>query len=386
MMVACLAGYGAGGAATARGDTNKSVAPTATAISAGDNGTCALLNNGGVQCWGSNQYGQLGNNSTTDSWVPTKVAGLMSGVQAIAVGGQHACALLNNGGVQCWGSNQYGQLGNNSTTDSSVPVQVSGLPSGVQAITAGHSHTCALLNSFDVRCWGDNYFGELCTGFGWYSTVPVSVPVWSLPSGVQAITAGDGTTCALLSSGGLQCWGANGNGELGGGYTSNRSYVPVQVSGLTSGVKAVAPGSLHACALLNSGGVQCWGDNLYGQVGSNGPVDSLVPVPVFGSSVQAVAAGSFHTCALLSSGGVQCWGANFVGELGNNSTVTQSAYPVQVWGLTSGVQAISASNGFACALVNNGNVQCWGNNASGQLGTSPSFDSLLPVQVSPWAP
>src|SRR5262249_38594164 len=119
--------------------------------------TCALVN-GGVQCWGYNTYGQLGNNSTTESHVPVQGTGLTSGEQAIAMNSKHTCALVN-GGVQCWGSNQYGQLGNNSTTDSPVPVQVTGFAIGVEALAVGN-HTCALVNG-GVQCWGSNQYGQL---------------------------------------------------------------------------------------------------------------------------------------------------------------------------------------------------------------------------------
>ncbi len=238
-------------------------------IAVGDLHTCALIN-GGVQCWGYNVYGQLGNNSTTDSPIPVPVSGLTSGVQAVTAGGSHSCALVN-GGVQCWGFNTFGQLGNNSGTNSHVPAPVSGLTSGVQDITAGGSHSCALVNG-GVQCWGSNTHGQLGNNSGTDSHVPV--PVSGLASGVQAIAGGTFYTCALVN-GGVQCWGCNNQGELGNGSTTE-SPVPVPVSGLTSGAKAIAAGDEHTCA-LKDGGVQCWGWNTDGQLGNNSRSRALYP-------------------------------------------------------------------------------------------------------------
>jgi alpha-tubulin suppressor-like RCC1 family protein len=176
----------------------------ATAIAAGQNHSCAIVN-GGVKCWGYNYYGQLGTGSfTSSSLVPAAVNGLTSGVTAIATGSNHSCAIVN-GGVQCWGWNGLGQLGNNSSVDSSIPVQVSGLTSGVTAIAAGYYHTCAIVNGV-AKCWGANIYGNLGNGSSSSSLVPVQVS--GLTSGVTAIASGQYHTCAIVN-GGLQCWGIN---------------------------------------------------------------------------------------------------------------------------------------------------------------------------------
>jgi alpha-tubulin suppressor-like RCC1 family protein len=174
---------------------------------------------------GDNVVGQLGNNFTTSSSVPVEVWGLTSGVTAIAAGGSYTCAVVN-GGAQCWGYNGDGQLGNNSTTNSSVPVDVEGLTSGVTAV---------------------------------------------------ATAAGDFRACAIVN-GGARCWGNNRWGQLGNDSTTNSS-VPVDVEGLTSGVSAIAAGLAHTCAVV-SGGAQCWGDNSGGQLGNDSTTSSLVPVQV----------------------------------------------------------------------------------------------------------
>jgi len=254
-------------------------------IAAGGFHTCALRAGGTVQCWGNNQNGQLGNGTNTYSTMPVSVSGL-SGVTAIAAGGFHTCALLSGGTVQCWGYNVFGQLGNGTTTDSTVPVSVTGI-TGATAISAGSAHTCALLSGGTVQCWGRNDYGQLGNGTNTDSTVPVSV---SGLSGATAISAGDLHTCAALSGGTVQCWGDNQYGELGNGTTSFSppygSNVPVSVSGLT-GVTAISAGGGHTCAVLSGGTVQCWGYNREGELGNGTnstsyPYDSSVPVSVSG--------------------------------------------------------------------------------------------------------
>jgi len=363
-----------------------SIYELASSVSAGGFHTCALLTSGGVKCWGENDYGQLGNGNNTNSNVPVDVSGLSSGVSAISEGLIHTCAVLTSGGVKCWGYNYFGELGNGSNNDSNVPVDVSGLSSGVSAISAGQVHTCALLTSGGVKCWGDNYYGELGNGTNTDSYVPVDV--LGLSSGVSAISAGGNHTCVLLTSGGVKCWGDNYDGELGNGNNTN-SNVPVNVSGLSSGVSAISAGSLHTCALTSSGGVKCWGRNYYGQLGNGNTADSNVPVDVSGlsSGVSAISAGSLHTCALTSSGGVKCWGFNGTGQLGNGTWSNSSnVLPVDVSGLSSGVSAIDAGNGHTCALLTSGGVKCWGDNYHGELGNGNNTDSNVPVDVLGFGP
>jgi alpha-tubulin suppressor-like RCC1 family protein len=351
-----------------------------SAISAGDRHTCGLTTVGGVKCWGGNDSGQLGDGTTTARLLPVDVSGLTSGVVAIATGAFHSCALTAAGGVRCWGSNENGQVGDGTTTNRLVPVDVSGLTSGVAAISAGGGQTCALTATGGMKCWGWNENGQVGDGTTTNRLVPVDVS--GLTSGVAAISAGGAETCALTVTGGVKCWGWNWRGGLGDGTTVD-SAVPVDVSGLSSGVVAISAGSYHACALTDQGGVKCWGIGATGSLGNGNELDSPVPVDVVGLStgVAQVSARYGHTCALTVEGGVKCWGWGGYGELGNGST-TSSSIPVDVVGLTTGVVALSVAHmQHSCAITADGIAMCWGANQWGQLGNGTTRSSSVPVQV-----
>ncbi len=329
---------------------------------------CVLTTSGAVQCWGYDIAGQLGNNAEGLSALPVAVVGLSSGVTAIALGDRHTCALIG-GAVQCWGDQTYGQLGNGvtSTTPALVPVAVMGLPAGIVAITAGGYHTCAVTATGGVLCWGFNDEGQLGNNTTTNSAAPV--PVMGLSSGVAALSGGETHTCALTTGGGVQCWGAGVNGELGNNLSTNSS-VPVNVTGLGSGVAAIATGENHTCALTTAGGVQCWGQNTFGELGNGTTTGSGLPVNVTGlsSGVVTMITGSYHTCAVTTAGAVKCWGDNSSGQLGND-TMTNSSLPVTVTGLgaVGGGKSIAAGQQFTCAVTAAG-AQCWGDNSEGELG------------------
>jgi hypothetical protein len=327
----------------------------AKAITGGLNHTCVLTRAGGVECWGSNDHGQLGDADAyrwTHRLMPNAVAGLSSGVTAVAAGVRHACALTAAGGVKCWGVNG-GDLGTNSGV-SWTPLDVAGLSSGVTAITAGSDFTCALISGGGVKCWGYNRWASLGDGTTTHRSTPVDVA--GLTSGVVAIGAGATRACALTTAGGVKCWG-------GTAYLT-----PVDVPGLTSGVTAIT----GSCALTTAGGVKCWG--------GTGP---LTPVDVSGltSGVAAIAGGTGgHTCALTDGGAVKCWGLNNFGQLGDGTTSDRSA-PVAVSGLSGGVTAVAAGSFHTCALTRSGGAKCWGSNNNAQLGDGTTTNRLTPVNV-----
>jgi alpha-tubulin suppressor-like RCC1 family protein len=358
-----------------------SASGTATAISAGYGHTCALTSAGGVECWGDNGSGQLGDGTTADRHSPVAVSGLASGVRAIAAGEVLTCAVTSAGGVKCWGYNRYGQLGDGTTADRHSPVAVSGL-AGVRAIAAGEALGCALTSAGGVKCWGDNRYGELGDGTTTDHHAPVDVS--GLRSGVTAIAVGYLHACALTSAGGVKCWGYNRYGQLGDGTTTDRR-TPVDVSGLAGGVTAITAGGGHSCALTRTGGVKCWGSNHLGELGDGTATRQLTPSAVSGlaSGVAAIAAGGeAHGCALTSAGAVKCWGYNGYSQLGDGTTVNRHS-PVDVSGLPEGVQAIAAGGyGHTCALTSAGEVKCWGRNTSGQLGDGTLTERRTPVGVT----
>jgi len=328
--------------------------------------------------WGENLFRELGSGSANAlSTVPVEVSGLKF-VTAVAAGGLHSLALLADGSVRSWGFNEYGQLGDGSTTVRETPVVVSGV-SGAKAIAAGANHSLALLNNGTVVAWGDNESGQLGNGSSaLQSEVPVVVKGLT---GVKAIAAGGEHSLALLNNGTVMAWGNDESGQLGNGkFTS--SSVPVAVKSLT-GVISIAAGRDFSLAARTGGTVEAWGSNQGGQIGNSGVEETTdVPVPVIGlSGVTSVAAGSGHGLALLGGGTVMAWGEDSFGQLGNGTIKGHEETPVAVSGL-SGVQQIAAGGADSAALLSSGSIMAWGNNQWGTLGDGASGEpSPVPVAV-----
>ena len=425
-VVAAIAALVASGALRA-----STLPPPARAVSAGGDHTCALLAGGSVECWGDNAHGQLGIgthggpstcNGDPCATTPVAVPGISSAT-AISAGADHTCALLAGGSAECWGDNGDGQLGVGTSSGPSTcsgdpcaraPVPVRGIADAT-AIAAGGSHTCALLAGGRVDCWGYNGYGQLgvgtssgprsCAGGAACATTPAAV------RGIvdaTAITAGNDHTCALLATGTVECWGYNFSAELGVGTSSGPHFctggqwcstTPVAVLGIANATAVVAGGD-HTCALLAAGRVDCWGYNSYGQLGdgtSSGPETcefgvvrcAKTPVAAGTTGPTALAAGGDHTCALGAGGRVSCWGANSFGELGDGTREGPvacngypcSATPVAVSRLT-GATAISGGANHTCALLSGGAVGCWGEGAYGELGDGRIAERDMPATVS----
>jgi alpha-tubulin suppressor-like RCC1 family protein len=294
-------------------------------IAAGANHTCALSSTGQVWCWGLNSSGQLGNNSTTNRRTPVAVQqGALSFVR-IAAGAFHTCVRTATGATYCWGANNKGQVGDNTTTNRLTPTAVQGsIPSDNLAL--GREHSCGATS--DTWCWGDNSSGQLGNNSTVQSNVPVRVKQGTL--GHVKIVAGAYFTCRLFR-GQPWCWGANESGQLGNGTTSAR-YTPVSVA--LFDIAQISAGYAHACGRgYSSSQSYCWGDNTFGQLGDNTVVDRLTPVVVQqgATSYVEIATGSYHSCGRVATGRAFCWGLNSTGQVGDNST-TQRNTPVAVQG------------------------------------------------------
>ena len=350
-------------------------------IAAGGHHTCAITTDGGAMCWGDNALGQLGNNSTTNSPTPVAVTDLRSGVNSVSLGDYHTCATTTAGTVKCWGQGRYGQLGNNSRSNSSTPVAVAGLGNSVASISSGLNHTCAVTTAGAAKCWGQNSYSQLGNNSIGDRHAPVAVV--GLGSGVASISSGIYHTCAITTAGAAKCWGYNALGQLGDNSTITRSSA-VAVVGLSNGVASISAGHYHTCAITTAGAAKCWGNNAQGELGNNSTSNRSTPVAVvgLGSGVVSISSGGYHTCAITTAGATKCWGYNSYGHLGNNSTTNRST-PVAVTGLSNGVASISSGSHHTCAITTAGAARCWGRNLNGQLGNNSTANSPTPVDVLP---
>lgn len=272
---------------------------------------------------------------------------------------------------------------------------------GVTQLDVGGSHACAVLTSGQVRCWGDNTFGQLGTGDTDARRRPAVVrngndsgPL----TGVVEVDAGNEFTCARLTNRQVRCWGHNDAGQHGRGSVGGQSELPVTVlavsgAGALGGAADLETGLSHACVRLTSQEARCWGDNSGGQLGDDSFGTRSRPVPVTGLSggttrltgVTSLGLGSYHSCARLASGQARCWGYNNVGQLGNNNTI-QTPRPVAVQNTTgtgrlSGVRSVDAAQSHTCAVVTGGTALCWGGDTFLQLGNGALGQAFLPAPV-----
>ena len=349
----------------------------ASRIVAGSGYTCVMLSDGSARCWGYNAFGMLGNGTADSSSTPVQVQGLPGPLTALASGDGHVCGLLGTGGVVCWGSNTFGQLGDGTNNDSAAPVAVQGVSNAI-AIAAGGAHSCALRADHTAVCWGDNFDGQLGDGTKVDSVTPVQV-AGGVSNAVE-LGVGESHTCARLSDGTINCWGYNVDGELGDGTTMSR-VTPAPASAL-SGVLSLSTGNYNNCALLSDHSVSCWGLNDIGELGNGLQTDSNTPSGVVGlSNVAQLATGFAHSCAVSSDGTMHCWGSNSSGELGNGSKGGGVRTPVVAFGVTDPTM-VAIGFDHTCALGARGQVQCWGFNGDGELGNGTNNDSVNPVDVS----
>ena len=349
-------------------------------IAIGNQSSCLKNDSGTIHCWGDNRHGQLGNGTTTSSSLPVMVQGITDAV-SVASGTGFACAMRSNGTVLCWGDNYFGQLGNGTTTSSLLPVEVEGIGDAVAVAAGGQFdnpfsgyHACALLKNGNVLCWGNGANGMLGREVSETCELPKYLAGSCSPrpvtvegvQGAMAIASGSYHNCALSLIGSVKCWGAGGDGQMGNGSMEIVNSAAVTVAGVTTAI-GIAANSIHTCARFSDGTMQCWGGGGYGALGNGSIEDSALPVSVEAiNDAVAIGAGILHTCAVLNNGTVKCWGYNASGQLGNG-TFNQSFLPVTVLGISSATD-VAGGFGHSCAITRDGSVYCWGSNASGQVG------------------
>lgn len=347
-------------------------------VTAGARHACAMLEGGAVWCWGA--PGLVGDSSRSLRVEPVAVKGLSTGVLAVSAGAAHTCALSSVGHVKCWGQNSRGELGLGTTEEALEPAAVASLGEGVTQVAAGASHTCALTGTGAVMCWGVNDQYQLGGGAPAQSLTPV--PVSGLSAGIRHIAAGAAHTCAVTIEGEVHCWGGNAHGELGAGQASAAPVAtPTKVEGLPGPMMMVAAGRFHTCAVSPLGQAWCWGQNEFGALGDDTSLDRALPVQPMGlpAPVVALSAGAGGTCAVLDDGAAYCWGSNANGQLGDGSRIHR-ARPVAVSGLGDG-RMVSYGEEFSCGATRSLRAYCWGRNDQGQLGDGTNVDSATPVGV-----
>jgi alpha-tubulin suppressor-like RCC1 family protein len=334
------------------------------ALSGGLQHVCSLRTNGTIACWGANDQGQLGDTTTMPNYKNgVAVSGLPGPATSIAAANQSTCARIADGTVVCWGANSNGMLGkgvNDTLTHASASL-VPGLPGPARAIWSGTYAVFAELESGDVAVWGVNFFDEFGDGQSMHSYSPITEPA------LMRFTrmSGDDITCGL-KDGVAYCWGVvNTHGELGNGTTTNPNFGPTKVMGITDTVTDVSAGFGafgHACAVLSTQGIVCWGTNASGELGDGTNMDRSVATPVKNlPPAKRVTCGQGFTCALLVDGRLACWGDNTGGMLGLGVRGNTYSTPQIVPGLAN-VEAVAAGSLQACARTKDGKVSCWGLN------------------------
>lgn len=277
-----------------------------------------------MKCWGVNYCGQIGDGTTKERLTPVDVKGLTSGVVAIAAGYEHTCAVLSDGGVKCWGCNEYYRLGDGTWENENryTPVDVSRLPRRAISVATGIWHSVALLSTGEVWWWGCDCplaYRVPCNGEDPPFWNHYAIKKW-VGRGVIEISADYYHTCLLYTDGGVKCWGYNEAGEIGDGVGVGKfTSELVEIRGLGGEVLKIDTGTKHSCALLVDRKMRCWGSNEYGQLGDGTREDSSIPVDVVGleDKVLDMSVGGSHTCATLLNGKIKCWGSRTYGELGD---------------------------------------------------------------------
>jgi alpha-tubulin suppressor-like RCC1 family protein len=339
---------------------------------------------GNLWAWGWNSYGQLGDNTTTNRSSPIQTIARGSNWKSVACGYNHTAAIKTDGTLWVWGRNSYGKLGDNTTDNKSSPVQTVAFGTNWIQISCGTNNTAAIKTDGTLWCWGKNLDGQLGDNTG--SSETKSSPVQTVAFGTnwKQVSISRWHTAALKTDGTLWCWGQNTYGNLGDNTTTHRSS-PVQTVAFGTNWKQVSCGDSYTAAIKNDGTLWCWGKNTHGQLGDNTSLTKLSPVQTiaFGTNWKYVggASGQFYgmITAVKTDGTLWCWGNNNYGQLGDNTMVLKLS-PVQtVCGGTNWKQ--SSIGHVATGIKTDGTLWCWGYNNYGSLGDNTRTNRSSPIQT-----
>lgn len=334
-----------------------------------------LLSNGEVFCWGDNFDGKLGNPATARErgpFPPHRVAGLGPNVRGIAAEPRRVCAITEDGGVMCWGNNNFGETGDVATLgdQTPAPARVRGLTARVRELALGNGFTCAILETGDVMCWGSNWGYALGTGRDDGKNSALALRANLSGEHARAIAAGRDHACVITEASRVMCWGADNVGQLAAtlATTRPRSDLPAFIDGEAGqNAQAISAREGHTCVVDIQGVVRCWGNDFPWRTES----ERGTPIRGLATGVRAVTTGENHHCAILLTSEVVCWGDNRGGNLGTRDGGGFEK-PVRVDGLPPDVVSLALDGAYgSCALARDGRVRCWGTNAFREGAGSP---------------
>ncbi len=338
------------------------ITPASVSLSAGGQTTCLTRSDGTARCWGRNDYGQVGDGTTTRRDLPAKVVG--AGWASISTSGASTCGVKQDGSLWCWGLDNFGQLGIGKGAPAHRPQRV-GSGTSWASVSASWVHTCAVKTNGTLWCWGQNLWGQLGIGsVDRYHGRPQRV---GTASNWESVTTGGWHTCALNAARQAFCWGHNTFGEVGDGSVTTRTS-PVRIDA-GSGWLDLSAAWAQTCGITQTGRMLCWGFNRQGQLGDGTLTNRARPTTVIGGQTWTqVTTGDGSTCATADDGRLWCWGDDRYGQLGDAGSATPDPTPTEVAALTTPVQLTSAGWLHTCTIPVGEPFQCWGNDEAGQLG------------------
>ncbi len=339
-------------------------------VELGDYHSAAITTDGSLYTWGWNRYGQLGDGTTENRSIPVKI---MDNVTSVSLGDWHSAAITTDGSLYTWGYNYDGQLGDGTTTDKSTPVKIM---DNVTSVSLGSEHSAAITTDGSLYTWGSNGSGRLGDGTTTSSLTPVKIM-----DNVASVSLGAYHSAAITTDGSLYTWGDNYYGQLGDG-TSTESLTPVKIM---DNVTSVSLGYEHSAAITTDGSLYTWGRNYEGQLGDGTATISSTPVKIM-DNVASVSLGEYHSAAITTDGSLYTWGYNYYGQLGNgesgkdeNGEYLKSTIPIKIM---DNVVSVSLGYWHSAAITTDGSLYTWGDNDYGQLGDGTTEDeSSIPVKI-----